>query len=207
MKSKKELMQYLGARVIHNGESKLMSIHDKKDFKQVLFYSENKDREARNRLICEPMDNEWKNHLRKNKVWWYLKEKRSDVDLRMYTLRDRLLSFAGEATCFAYVEEDIDDILEYGQFWLGHGAKMMRGQASRCHSNVSELWELNHKDHEFYICTGYALSKDGMWRQHSWGILKTPRSIKIIETTTPRIAYYGFAMDEKMAEKFADENW
>lgn len=102
-------------------------------------------------------------------------------------------------------EEDIDDILEYGQFWIGYSAKKMIGAPSQCHRNTCELWELN-KD-KMKICTGYALSDDGMWRQHSWGIVKTPRSIKIIETTKERVAYYGFIMTDEQAKEFTYWNY
>lgn len=57
------------------------------------------------------------------------------------------------------------------------------------------------------ICTGYALSEDGMWRQHSWIIWHKARSNQIIETTVPRILYFGFVMTTEMCEEFADNNY
>jgi len=84
---------------------------------------------------------------------------------------------------------------------------MKRGQANRCHANTSNLWLANKDQHEIVICTGYALSNDGMWRQHSWLALRRPRSIQIIETTERRVAYFGFAMTEEEAMKFIENNY
>lgn len=47
--------------------------------------------------------------------------------------------------------------------------------------------------------------RESMWRQHSWLIHRKPRSNKIVETTRPRVLYYGFAMPPKLSERFADE--
>ena len=54
--------------------------------------------------------------------------------------------------------------------------------------------------------TGYALSADGMWRQHSWLIHRKPRSNRVVETTEPRILYFGFAMTLEHCEKFVSYN-
>lgn len=54
---------------------------------------------------------------------------------------------------------------------------------SLCHDNCEDLLR-SGKIVKYY--TGYALSRDRLWRHHSWGI--SPDN-KIIETTQPRIAY------------------
>jgi hypothetical protein len=61
-------------------------------------------------------------------------------------------------------------------------------EPSACHSNVVE-WYLDQDDETAGICTGYALSEDGLWRQHSWGM----KNGAIVETTAPRTAYYGIS--------------
>lgn len=127
------------------------------------------------------------------------------MDDRLFDLRQKLLDFAGEAVCFPGYEEDLDNILNYGQFWIGNNIKLMRGEPSQYHANSCNLWEQN-KDIT-RICTGYALSEDGMWRQHSWIIWHKARSNQIIETTVPRILYFGFVMTTEMCEEFADNNY
>jgi hypothetical protein len=73
---------------------------------------------------------------------------------------------------------------------------------SQCHSNTAELWDLN-KDRGFKIMTGWALSGDKQWRQHSWGVHKG----KVIETTVKRKAYYGYVLNHRESEDFHYENY
>jgi hypothetical protein len=53
------------------------------------------------------------------------------------------------------------------------------------------------------ICTGYALTRDGMWRQHSWVYT---RSGTVVETTVKRVQYFGFIMNETECEIFLEDN-
>ena len=185
--------------------SKLLAITSPEMLDDYYVISEAKDRGKRAKFVWSPMDDEWKQNV--SDRWWYKNDLQSEIDPKMYQLREKLLSFGGEATCLPVIEEDIDDILERGQFWFGSGAKLMRGEACQCHRNASELYFLNHEKFDVRICTGYALSKDGMWRQHSSLVLHNPRSNQIIETTVPRIGYFGFVMTEDQFEQFADDNW
>ena len=52
------------------------------------------------------------------------------------------------------------------------------------------------------IGTGYALSGDGLWRQHSWGL----RREGILETTVERAKYFGVLPQRDDAESFAQAN-
>ena len=56
-------------------------------------------------------------------------------------------------------------------------------EAGKCHDNVKQLYDecQIEEPHE-----GYALSKDGLWRNHSWGI---DANGKIVETTEKRLCY------------------
>ena len=178
------LQKSCGTRVIYNGKSCIANITDKDMFDECLICSE---------------------------TFWFqdtledMKKLHPTMDDRLFDLRQKLLDFAGEAVCFPGYEEDLDNILNYGQFWIGNNIKLMRGEPSQCHANSCNLWEQN-KDIT-RICTGYALSEDGMWRQHSWIIWHKARSNQIIETTVPRILYFGFVMTTEMCEEFADNNY
>lgn len=126
-----------------------------------------------------------------------------------FALHKKLLSFGGCETCFPEIDEDVKRILERG--YLRNGtSKLMRGQPCRCHSNVCNLWEQNHAEHDVRICTGYALSDDGMWRSHTWMLhvydTATQRREQVIETTEKRIAYFGFEMTDAEAEVFCYAN-
>jgi len=161
-------------------------------------------------------DPAWEAHLKKN-AWWYhenlaspaivMQEKEKEQFLRLH---DILLQIGGYETCFPVVEEDMEKILSRGYYRKGT-SKMMEGSPSRCHSNVCNLYVLNQRVADVTICTGYALSNDGLWRQHSWLLhrykTRTQHRTRVIETTTKRVAYFGFEMTEKEAEVFCDNNF
>ena len=108
-----------------------------------------------------------------------------------------LLAIGGWAVCLPYIDEDYNRILERGKRFPGR-SQMFLGQPSQCHSNCADLWDQN-KD-KVQICTGYALSKDGVWRQHSWCYdFETKR---VLETTVKRIQYFGFILTDVEADEF-----
>ena len=120
-------------------------------------------------------------------------------------LKQRLLAVAGQAVCFHY-EEDLLDILRRGQFFRGYDAISRRGEPCQCHSNSAALWQANQGLTK--IATGYALSRDGMWRQHSWCVMWNQKTdaYQVIETTEPRLLYYGYVMNSAECEKFLSDN-
>ena len=197
-----------GSRVILDDKSCIAPIDDKAFFDKCLIYSERKNLHAKNTVAWKTMSDEWKEHCRNNFFWFQdtLEEAKRifpEMDERLFELKARLLDFAGEAVCLPGYEEDLENILEYGQFWLGYNAERIPGESCQCHKNSALLWRENKEITN--ICTGYALSEDGMWRQHSWLIHRKPRSNKIVETTRPRVLYYGFAMPPELSERFAEE--
>ena len=201
------LRQSCGSRIVIGGISCIAPILDRKTYDGCLIYSKNKDKHAKETLVWDPMDEDWKQNC-KDRFW--VQDTIEDaiklypkMDSRLFLLKKRLLDFAGDAVCLPAYEPDLENILEYGQFWLGYNAERKPGE-DHCHSNSARLWKINRD--KALICTGYALSADGMWRQHSWLIHRKPRSNRVVETTRPRILYYGFAMTPEMCEEFADKN-
>ncbi len=99
----------------------------------------------------------------------------------------RLKAIGGSVVCAAF-EEDIQLILRHGKTWvpLQKDIVMRRGEAIRCHDNSILLQEAYPHLH---VCTGYALSNDGIWRSHSWCFEQ--HTYRIIETTVKRVAYHG----------------
>ncbi len=78
----------------------------------------------------------------------------------------------------------IDLILSQGQVFTIPSI-LFSFENSRCHDNCDKLYL--HKEIA-NVCTGYALSSDGLWRYHSWGL---DYDDVIIETTSERILYFG----------------
>lgn len=163
--------------------------------------------EKRDLLKCKLIDKEWQCRINEN--WWgsgYTKpfDTREHAQIDLVT---HIREFGGYEVCMPYYEEDLHKLLSRGQFWYGDRSQIKKGAPSQCHRNTCNLWKANRETHELAIATGYALSKDGMWRQHTWLMIRKPRSISIIETTVKRLAYYGFVMTEKEALEFCDSNY
>ena len=214
METNLTLMQKTGMRIYLNreySESKITPVCNRSDFDKAILPSKKRGLggNAKNIINWMPMDEDWKRRC-KNYFWYQdtleeMKKLHPKMDERLFDLKQILLSFGGEATCLPGYEDDLSEILKYGQLWLGTNIKMMKGVPSQCHRNSCDLWEQNKENTR--ICTGYALSDDGMWRQHSWVIWMKPNSNQIVETTVPRIAYFGFVMTTEQCEKFAYDNF
>ena len=155
--------------------------------------------------VPEQMDAEWKEAI-SNRPWATNYTGTVDSRYNPYLdLRDRLLSFAGEEASIDFLDEDFSKLQARGQLWYGDKIQMMPGEPSHCHSNSALLWEANKS--LVVIATGYALSDDGMWRQHTWCVAEEVNGGPIIiETTEPRIAYFGFILTREEAELFLYEN-
>ncbi len=118
-------------------------------------------------------------------------------------LKSVLLDIGGWAVILPRIEEDFGNIMERGRKFPGDSITK-RGDDCQCHRNSAYLWDANRE--KLKICTGYALSKDGIWRQHSWCVWRATRSWRVVETTMKRIQYYGYIMTEDESEKFLYEN-
>lgn len=168
----------------------------------------------------EPMDKEYQKHCKQN-YWWEptnLTDRESfhalygkcpeDIYQEFLALNKTLLSFGGHMVIFPDIEEDAKAILSRGYLRNGQ-SKMMVGRPSQCHANTADLWEQNKKDRDVSVCTGYALSQDGLWRQHSWLLHRYATSCqsreRVIETTVKRLAYFGFEMTQQEAALFASQ--
>ena len=117
-------------------------------------------------------------------------------------LKMRLLNIAGAAACLPVIEEDYRKILERGYCQQGRAIVMKKGRDCACHSNSAACWEANES--QLTICTGYGLSEDAVWRQHSWCVFT--ETGQIVETTTKRRLYYGYRLDAAEAQSFFDSN-
>jgi hypothetical protein len=152
-------------------------------------------------------DPEWAQ--RTHHIWWatHYQGELTKHQKEMLKLRDILLGLGGAQTVFHHQECDLHLLLEHGQIWTPERSRLMRGSPSECHRNSCALWEQNKNATR--IATGYALSEDGFWRQHSWclqPIKGNSPKVRVLETTTPRVLYYGIVFNPKGCEKFVDNN-
>lgn len=111
-----------------------------------------------------------------------------------------LLSFGGDLVVPpVHPDPDLDELLTGVRSW-GPADHLQPGEDGSCHENVAILW-VDGAAAE--VGTGYALSEDGLWRQHSWGV---DADGTVIETTEERLRYVGVALVEVEAAKFAANN-
>jgi len=120
----------------------------------------------------------------------------------LFPLHNKLLSIGGECTVLPVVEEDLNRLFARGEIFKGKGSIIKRAKQSHCHMNSALLWDANKR--KLAICTGYALSRNGIWVQHSWCVLK--KSLKVVETTEKRILYFGYRLEKDESMEFLTEN-
>lgn len=99
-------------------------------------------------------------------------------------LHDRLTALGGWAVCVRD-RNAAPVLLAEARDVPGDGAEMRTGRPSDCHENCREL---AGRDPSLVWHYGYALSDDGMWREHSWCVKPDGG---IVETTVERVAYFG----------------
>lgn len=114
-------------------------------------------------------------------------------------LVERLENRTRSKVCLSMFDDKEVPRLMLGKFYKGYATKKVRGRPSECHSNTSTLFLRGKID---AIVTGFALSSDLVWRSHTWG----RKGKVLIETTTPRIMYYGYELTGDAAETFVYEN-
>lgn len=84
-------------------------------------------------------------------------------------------------------EEIVAQLLNSGEAAPGQKAVLQLGKPSECHEN--SIARHQEDPHSYEVRTGYALSKDGIWRPHSWVFDADDNDI--IETTEKRVTYFG----------------
>lgn len=117
---------------------------------------------------------------------------------QMKKLREKLLGVGGVEIVAIY-EEDIDLLLEEGKLFE-KSVSTVDMENSNCHSNVAYLYSEEKCDE---ICTGWALSEDQLWRQHSWALSNG----RILETTEKRKKYYGVVLKNDRRKDFISFNY
>jgi hypothetical protein len=96
-----------------------------------------------------------------------------------------LLSHGGERVVPPLTPDLLIDVFRTrGRLWSSP-VRFVPGQASACHRNAVALWRAGDAS---AVGSGYALSDDGLWCEHTWAVADDGQ---LIETTEPRVAYSG----------------
>ncbi|MTD47152.1 hypothetical protein GKE82_23405 [Conexibacter sp. W3-3-2] len=96
------------------------------------------------------------------------------------------------------VDPEMDQLLRDGLLTDPPRAVLLRGAAHGCHANAAFLVQAGRAH---TLATGWALSDDGLWRQHSWAL---DRDGLIIETTEPRQQYFGVELTGPALQQFVE---
>jgi uncharacterized protein DUF4265 len=115
-------------------------------------------------------------------------------------LKQQLLTIDGWAVVLLDGETHASALQERGELRDGDSAERREMTPSACHSNVSDVYL---SDTSLTPWVGYALSADGMWRQHGW--LATAQGT-LIETTVARVKYFGIPLVGAEALEYAVSN-
>jgi hypothetical protein len=117
------------------------------------------------------------------------------------SLKTLLLKLGGEMLVVpAGPDADVPTLLHQG-FCMSGPVRLKVMERNGCHQNAASVWK-QQKFGVVGIATGYALQMDGLWRQHSWGVLRDG----ILETTVENSKYFGILMQGEAADRFATTN-
>ena len=97
-------------------------------------------------------------------------------------------------------EPDVHYLNEHGLFveLPKRRIRLQEGVPSDCHGNAARIWRTDPE--RYSIMTGYALSADGLWRQHSWAMDNTDEVL--VDEFERRKAYFGVELPPAVAEGF-----
>lgn len=116
------------------------------------------------------------------------------------SLESKLLQFGGESVLQPECDPHIGAICERGRLLTGSSMQSL-GLPNQCHANACLLWV--QSEGKKSLCTGYALSGNGVWVQHSWCMsLPHAKEPQIFETTYEWLKYFGIALEEDEAFQF-----
>ncbi|PYY15121.1 MAG: hypothetical protein DMG60_18505 [Acidobacteria bacterium] len=135
-------------------------------------------------LKLKPLDEERREFLRTRT------ERALSESPYLKRLHDLLVEIGGEAVVLwngSNRERLVNDLIGLGKAESAHRVRMQPGEPGNCHENSRRL--ASERPQQYLLCTGYALSKDSVWRPHSW--VWDVETSSIVETTEERIVYFG----------------
>jgi hypothetical protein len=107
-------------------------------------------------------------------------------------LERRLLDLGGTLALLFLPDSHVGELLDRGRYFPGARALMQLGEPSACHANSAMMFVRSKG--AVWIASGYALSADGLWRQHSWGV--DADDGRVLETTDRRVRYFGILLND-----------
>ena len=120
-------------------------------------------------------------------------------------MEKKLLQHGGESAQRPGCDPQIGAVLDRGSLFSGRQVRV-RGTPNECHANAGELW-MQHEG-AISLCTGYALTKEGIWLQHSWCVTTVDHEKRLILETTEVDweKHFGCVLDEQESFRLAMAN-
>jgi hypothetical protein len=113
----------------------------------------------------------------------------------------RMLEAGGDLVLWVPGDRDVQNWIERGQIIHSENLVCKPGLPNDCRANSARYWQKHNA--RCSIVTGYGLSADGMWRQHTF---LTQADETVIETTVPRKLYFEYRLEPAEAWQFVDGN-
>jgi len=119
----------------------------------------------------------------------------------MWTALERkLLALGGQHVERIDDEPDLAQLIAEGRVFT-ESVVRAKGKPHRPHWNAARLWAEDIR--RVQLATGYALTPDGAWEQHSWCI----QDGNLLEPTAEHAAYFGIVLGQQAALDFCVFNF
>jgi hypothetical protein len=122
---------------------------------------------------------------------------------RWTELADRLIRLGGDDVIAIY-DEDLDQLLSEGRVWPVEGLELRERGSALFRAAAAALYQSLSAEEPgtARLVTGWALSRDRLWRQHCWVV----RDERVLEPMAQRLVYYGIALTPERAQAFCWTN-
>ncbi len=110
----------------------------------------------------------------------------------------KVMNYGGVVFIVPECESDMDSLMARGEVFDCGNPPLVKGQPGRCHANAARYW--SHHEDKVQIVTGYGLSSDGIWLQHTW--CRKIRGGRLVETTEPRVLHFGVRLNQEESAAF-----
>ncbi len=142
----------------------------------------------------------WTGELFPTKDWWPKKNKKdAKKEPALAQLLDKLQKIAPNTWVVhnpaLMFDPQLPLVAREGKRWKTGSLKYEQGKPNSCHWNAAGLCR---DDKRLKLVTGYALSSNGTWHQHTWAV----NDKGIVETTYKYAAYFGVELTGAQRKAF-----
>ncbi len=113
-------------------------------------------------------------------------------------LSEILLAIGGDVVVpMPFADQFLSHQVNRGRVMEPTSVRLELGEPSNCFENSENI--VNQSNSHGVFCVGYALSDDGLWREHGW--VWDQRDGSIVETTVLRECYFGIGINTQKEDE------